>query len=257
MPNPLAHDRLEGRVALVTGSGHGIGRAIAMRLAAERAAVVINYSRSRDAAESAVREVEGQGGRAIALHGDVSSSDDVNRLVTKTLETFGSLDILVNNAGVSVEKPFLEHTEQEWDWLMAVNLKGVFLCTKAVLPIMLETSRGRIINISSVSDTVGDPTTSAYCASKGGVKALTIQLALEFGPSGINVNAVAPGFIATGMNKAWLDDEVAMKEIMSATPLRRPGLPEDVTGAVAFLASDDSSFVTGTTIYVDGGWLTK
>lgn len=256
MSNPPPQ-RLEDRVALVTGSARGIGRAIAERLASEGAQVIINYSRSMDAAKSTVAEIRQAGNRAMAIQGDVSSRPDVERTVGEILERHGTIDILVNNAGVSVEKPFLEHTEEEWDWLMSVNLKGVFLCTQAVLPIMLERSGGKIINMSSVSDTVGDPTTSAYCATKGGVKALTTQLALEFGPFGINVNAVAPGFIATDMNRVFLDDEAAMKEIMASTPLRRAGTPEDVAAVVAFLASDESSFITGTTIYVDGGWLTQ
>lgn len=257
MPNPVPCQRLHDRVALITGSARGIGRAVAERLAAEGAAVAINYLSSREAAESAVRQISEQGGQSRAIQGDVSSSSDVERIVAETLRSFGTIDILVNNAGVSVEKPFLEHTEEEWDWSMAINLRGVFLCTKAVLPIMVKGSGGKIINMSSISDTVGDPSTSAYCATKGGVKALTTQLALEFGSSGVNVNAVAPGFVATEMNAKWLEDKSAMQEIISATPLGRAGMPEDVAGAVAFLASADSDFITGTTIYVDGGWLTQ
>ena len=255
--SPVPQRRLTDRVALVTGSARGIGRAAAGRLAAEGASVAINYLNSREAAESAVGQIREQGGQSIAIQGDVSSSSDIERIVAETLKSFGTIDILVNNAGVSVEKPFLEHTEEEWDWSMAVNLKGVFLCTRAVLPVMLEGSGGKIVNMSSISDTVGDPSTSAYCTTKGGVKALTTQLALEFGPSGINVNAVAPGFIATTMNEKWLEDELAMQQIISATPLGRAGTPEDVAGAVAFLASPDSDFITGATIYVDGGWLTQ
>jgi NAD(P)-dependent dehydrogenase (short-subunit alcohol dehydrogenase family) len=249
--------RLAGKVALVTGGAHGIGRAIATGLAAEGAAVAVNYSRSGEAAAEAVAEIEDAGGRAIAVKADVSDRAACDRLVAETVDAFGTVDVLVNNAGISVEKPFLEVTEEEWDRLMAVNVKGVFLCTQRVLPIMLERGSGKIINLSSISAEVGDLETSAYCATKGAVAALTRQLALELGPHGINVNALGPGVIETAMNDDLLRNPASAREVVRSIPLGRLGAAADVAPAAVFLASEESDYLTGTTIYVDGGWLAR
>lgn len=249
--------RLAGTVSIVTGASDGIGSAIAQRFANEGARVVVNYRSSDEKAQRVVDRIREGGGQAVLAKGDVSSSSDVAHVVAIARETFGDIDVLVNNAGIAADKPFLELTEDEWDRVMAVNLRGIFLMTRAVLPRMIERGRGRIINMSSIAALVGDPITSVYCASKGGVSALTTQLALELGPMKIQVNAIGPGIIRTPMNAALTGDQRQLETVVSQTPLGRLGEPEDVAGAAVFLASHDSDFVTGTTIYVDGGWLTR
>jgi glucose 1-dehydrogenase len=261
-PGGEAPGRLAGRVAVVTGSASGIGRAIAVRLADEGAAVVVSDVRAdpREGGEATEQVIAERGGSCIRLDGDVSSWTDVDRLVSGAVERFGRLDVMVNNAGIAgaASKPLLETTEADWDQIMSVNLRGVFLCCKRAIAEMVEQEpigevRGRVVNISSQHGMVGSPGHVAYSASKGGVVNLTRQLAVDCARRGILVNAVAPGKIMTG------SPEQANPELteyaMSRTPFPRLGRPADVAGAVVFLASDDALYISGTNLLVDGGWM--
>jgi glucose 1-dehydrogenase len=256
------HGRLSGRVAVVTGSSSGLGRAIAMRLAAEGAAVVVSDVReeSRQGGETTEQVIAQAGGTCARIQADVSRSSDVDALVAGAVERFGRLDVMVNNAGISGvhSKPLLETTEADWDAIMAVNLRGVFLCCKRAVAEMIGQEpvgevRGRVINISSQHGMIGPPGHLAYATSKGGVINLTRQVAVDYGRHGILVNAVAPGKIMTGPVED-ADPEV-MAYSYARTPFARLGRPEDVAGAAAFLASDDSLYVSGTNLLVDGGWM--
>lgn len=251
--------RLAGRVAVVTGSASGIGRAIALRFAAEGASVVVSDVRP-DPREGGRPTEELAGDRGVFIAADVSRWEDVDRLVGATLERFGRLDVMVNNAGISgrYSKPLLETTEEDWDAIMAVNLRGVFLCCKRAIAQMVEQEpigevRGRVINISSQHGMIGPPGHVAYAASKGGVVNLTHQLAVDYARRGVLVNAVAPGKILTGSPEQQDPDALAYSR--SRTPFPRLGRPEDVAGAALFLASDESGYVSGTNLLVDGGWM--
>lgn len=255
---------LDGKVALVTGSSQGIGKAIAIRLAQAGADVAINYRSDPDGAEETVKEVESVGKRChtcapidgYSIQGDVSVFEDVNRLVQQSVEYFGHLDILVNNAGIEKNTPFWEITEADYDKVMDVNLKGAFFGAQALVKHLRETKRGgRIINISSVHEELPFPNFTAYCCSKGGMKMLTRNLAIELGSLGITVNSVAPGAIETPINTDLLNDSEKLNALLKNIPLGRLGQPEDVSNLVAFLASDDAAYVTGTTFFVDGGLL--
>lgn len=246
--------RLEGKVALVTGSSQGIGRGIAERFAREGADVVINYNRTPGGAEEALREVERAGRRGLVVQADISNVADVQRLVTTAIEHFGKLDVLVNNAGVEAHAPFWDVTEAEYDRVMNTNLKGLFFATQAFVRWLRERERrGKIINISSVHEELPFPNFTAYCASKGGLKMFTRNLAVELGPLGININNIAPGAIETPINTKLLNDPVKLKALLAQIPLGRVGQPEDVAGLAAFLASDEADYVTGATFFVDGG----
>lgn len=256
------HGRLSGRVAVVTGSSSGLGRAIAVRLAAEGASVVVSDVRvePREGGETTEQVIERAGGACVRIEADVSRASDVDALVTGAVERFGRLDVMVNNAGISgaASKPLLETTEADWDAIMAVNLRGVFLCCKRAIAEMIGQEpigevRGRVINISSQHGMVGPPGHVAYAASKGGVVNLTRQLAVDYGRRGILVNAIAPGKVMTGLAE-HADPEV-MVYSHARTPFGRLGRPEDVAGAAAFLASDDALYVSGTNLLVDGGWM--
>ncbi len=261
-PTDASDGRLSGRVAVVTGSSSGLGRAIAIRLAAEGASVVVSDVRE-DPKEGgpATDEVIAQaGGRCARVQADVSRWTDVDALVTGAVQRFGRLDVMVNNAGISgkASKPLLETTEEDWDAIMAINLRGVFLCCKRAIAEMIEQEplgevRGRVINISSQHGMIGPPGHVAYATSKGGVVNLTRQLAVDYGRHGILVNAVAPGKIMTGSSEQ--DDAAALAYSRARTPFSRLGRPQDVAGAAAFLASDDSLYVSGTNLLVDGGWM--
>lgn len=247
--------RLEGKIAIVTGAASGIGRGIALRFAKEGVNVVV-ADVNLDGAKEVAKEIEKLGRKALALKVDVSSSGDVDQMVKTTIEKFGKLDILVNNAGVIVMKPIVDMTEDDWDRVLDVNLKGVFLCTKRAVPEMLKQGKGKIINITSVAGQVGYANSSAYCASKGGIINLTRELALELSPKKINVNAIGPGVIETAMTKSFLQDPEMRKMLLGMTPYGRVGQPADIAAAAVFLASDESDFVNGATLFVDGGWLT-
>ena len=248
--------KLDGRVALVTGAARGIGRALAIGLAREGADVAISYFSRGAAAASLVREVQAMGRRSLALQADVSVASQVDRLVDGTVEGLGRLDILVNNAITSeAHKPWTEITEDDWDRVQDVNLKGCFLCFRAAYPHLLASGHGRVINISSVTFWVGHKKLAHYVASKGGVIGFTRALAREIGTEGITVNAVTPGAIQTEAELEQFADQVAVAEDMARLQsIPRRGVAADIAGAVVFLATDDASFITGQTINVDGGW---
>ncbi|PLR97316.1 3-oxoacyl-[acyl-carrier-protein] reductase [Bacillus sp. T33-2] len=243
--------KLEGKVALVTGASRGIGKEIALELAREGANVVVNYAGSEARALEAVEEIKSMDREAIAVQSDVSNPESVASLVKETIDTFGKLDILVNNAGITKDNLLMRMKESEWDDVINTNLKGVFLCTKAVTRQMMKQRSGRIINISSIVGVSGNPGQANYVAAKAGVIGLTKTTAKELASRGITVNAVAPGFITTDMTDK-LDADVK-NEMLKQIPLARFGQPEDIARTVVFLASDDTSYITGQTIHVDGG----
>lgn len=248
--------KLGGKVAVVTGSSRGIGRAIAIKLAKEGASVVVN-SRKKESAQKVADEIKRLGRKAIAVEGDVSNPKTAKKLVGAAVKEFGSLDIFVNNAGVISYANFLDLKEEQWDSLMAVDLKGVFMCSQAAARQMIKQGDGgKIINISSIAGFIGFHNLAHYCAAKAGVIELTKQMALELGPYKINVNSIGPGAIKTAMTKQVESDPKQLKEIIARIPLGRMGEPEEIASVAAFFASDEASYVTGETIFVDGGWLT-
>jgi 3-oxoacyl-[acyl-carrier protein] reductase len=243
---------LQDRVAIVTGASRGIGRAIAERFAAEGARVVVNYVAGSAKAEAVVAGIVERGGDAIAVRADVSRSADVDALMAAALDRFGRIDILVNNAGVMFTKPTLETSEAEWDLTIATNLKGPYLCSKAVAPIMIRQGAGTIINMSSNSGLYHPSAMrfTEYVVSKAGINGLTKAMALAFGPQ-IRVNAICPGWIRTDMLEE-IDPEVHQR-ILDESPIGRWGTPADIASAAVYLASDESSFVTGELHLVAGG----
>ncbi|WLD95120.1 3-oxoacyl-[acyl-carrier-protein] reductase [Alkalihalobacillus sp. AL-G] len=242
---------LTGKSALVTGASRGIGRAIAIELARQGASVAVNYSGSEARARQVVEEIHENGGKAIAIQANVAKLDSVTSMVKEVTTTFGSLDILVNNAGITRDNLLMRMKEEEWDEVINTNLKGVFNCTKAVTRTMMKQRSGRIINIASIVGVSGNPGQANYVASKAGVIGLTKTTAKELSSRGITVNAVAPGFIETDMTDA-LDKDVK-DEMLKQIPLARLGRPEDIASAVKFLAGDESSYITGQTLHIDGG----
>jgi 3-oxoacyl-[acyl-carrier protein] reductase len=245
--------KLKGKVAIVTGSGQGIGREIALAFAREGAKVVVTDV--TDKIHEVVKEIESSGSEALAIKVDVSSNKDTEEMAKKTLEKFGRIDILVNNAGIFPFKPLTEMREEDWDKVLAVNLKGTFLCTKAVLPAMINQKYGKIISISSIAGTVvGFPKLVHYCASKAGIVGFTRGAALDLAEHGINVNAIAPGPIETPGATASVGGKEAFQQFVQAIPLKRLGQPIDIANLAVFLASDDSSFITGQCIVADGGF---
>lgn len=242
---------LQGKVAVVTGASRGIGRAVAIELGKLGAKVVVNYSGSEAKALEVVDEIKGLGTDAIAVQANVAESDSVQAMIKEAISTFGSVDILVNNAGITRDNLLMRMKEDEWDDVINTNLKGVFLCTKAVTRQMMKQRAGRIINISSIVGVSGNAGQANYVAAKSGVIGLTKTTAKELASRNITVNAVAPGFIATDMTDK-LNEEV-QSEMLKQIPLASFGQPEDVANAVAFLASDASRYITGQTIHVDGG----
>jgi 3-oxoacyl-[acyl-carrier protein] reductase len=243
--------RLDGRVAVVTGGGRGIGRAIAVALAEAGADVVVAVSRDVAAAEAVAQEIRDLGRRAIARQTDVSSGVDAEALINAAVEELGKIDILVNNAGVTCDGLLMRMSEDDWDRVLDVNLKGTFNCTKAAIKKMVRQRSGRIVNITSVMGITGNAGQANYAASKGGIIAFTRSVAKEVGSRGITCNAVAPGFIQTQMTEA-LSEEITEK-VKAQVPLQRLGVPEDIAGMVAFLASDAASYITAQTLVVDGG----
>jgi len=250
--------RLDGKVAIVTGSDRGIGKGIAVALAGEGCKVVVNSHKDTDEGYKVVEDAKKLGSDAIFVVADVSREKDVKNLVGKAVNKFGKLDILVNNAGILVFGTLSTLTEKDWDRQMDVNLKGVFLCSKYAVQQMISQGKGgRIINISSIAGLVGFPGISAYCASKGGVTELTREAALDLAQYGITVNAINPGVIVTDMTKGMLEDPATNKTLLASTPIGRFGQPEDIGNAAVFLALDESSFITGHNLVVDGGWTAK
>lgn len=242
---------LSGRVALVTGAGRGIGRAIATTLAAAGAMVVVNYQRNTTAAEETVTEIRSQGGMARTIQADVGQAADVEHMVKDILETEGRVDILVNNAGITRDALLLRMQDADFDAVIQTNLRGTYLCTKAVLRSMVKQRSGRIINIASVVGLVGNAGQANYAAAKGGIIALTRTVAREVASRHITVNAIAPGYIETEMSAAMA--ETARQAILNTIPLGRPGTPQEVAALVCFLASDYASYITGQTLTIDGG----
>ena len=243
--------RFEGKVAIITGAGRGIGKAIAERLASEGADVVI-CDVDKEAAERAAEEIRSKYSvKAIAISADVANEGDVNSMVEETIKNFGRVDFLINNAGITRDSLLLRMSEEEWDKVIAVDLKSVFLCTRAVIRHMMRQRFGRIVNISSVIGLRGNVGQANYASAKAGIIGFTKSAARELAGRNITVNAVAPGYIQTEMTER-LPQEVK-EEMLKQVPLGRPGLPDDVAGVVAFLCSEDASYITGEIIRVDGG----
>ena len=248
--------RLKNKVAIVTGAGSGIGRSIALAFAREGAKVVVADLNEKGGLET-VDLVKKEKEEAIFVKVDVSQAEDIEQMVEDCLKKFGRVDILVNNAGIVKMSPLHETTEEDWDKILGVNLKSVFLSSKKVLPIMLSQGKGKIINVASIAGLVGFSNLGAYCASKGGIIALTREMALEYAPQKINVNCIAPGIIKTAMTKEMLADPATKQSFESSTPYPRLGEPEDIAQAAVYLASDESDFVNGEILVVDGGWIAK
>jgi glucose 1-dehydrogenase len=246
--------RLAGKVAIVTGSGSGIGKAIAIRLAGEGASVVVDYRDHIDQAQDTKSQIEAAGSKAILVHADVSNLADTQNLVDQAYQQLGRCDILVNNAGIEIESPFWDVTEKDYDAVLNVNLKGAFFLTQAFVRRLRDAKHpGRVINISSVHEDMVFPHFSTYCVSKGGMRMLTRDLAVELGPLNITVNNIAPGAIATPINTKMMENKAELEALLKNIPLGRMGTPEDVAGLALFLASDDGAYCTGSTFIIDGG----
>jgi glucose 1-dehydrogenase len=245
---------LSGRVAIVTGSSSGIGQGIAIRLAREGASVVVQYRGDLQGGEETLNQVKAAGAKGILLQADVSKTEDVRKLVEEAWSQLGGAEILVNNAGMEKKAEFAEVTEDDYDQVLGVNLKGPFFLTQAFVQRLLAAKKpGRVINISSVHEDMAFPGFASYCASKGGLRMLMRDLAVELGPMGITVNNVAPGAIATPINTALLEDKPKLEALLQNIPLGRLGSVEDVAGLVAYLASEEAGYVTGSTFTIDGG----
>ncbi len=258
MPPDAPPRRLDGRVAIVTGAGMGLGEAIARRFAEEGARLACVDVRPAPNAD-VVAAIQAAGGDAVALQADIGAAADAQRVAETVQARFGRIDVLVNNAGVLPSREtVLDTTEADWDETMRVNVKGVFLMSKAVLPAMVARSGGAIVNLSSITGVVGLPVRPAYSASKGAVAILTKQLAVDFGRHGIRVNALAPSFVITSINRAMFErmqaEGAAWERLLDQHLLRRLGEPRDVANAALFLASDEARWITGVTLPVDGGY---
>ena len=251
MPN------LKNKVALITGARRGMGRAHALVLAKYGAKVVVTDI-SQEECQQVVEEINKQDGHALALRLDVTQKDEVAQVFQEAVQKFGRIDVLVNNAGIAEFQSFLIMSEEEWDKTLDINLKGQFLCAQAAAIQMKKQGSGAIVNIASVAmgqQGIGFPNIAHYCASKGGIAALTEALAVELAPLNIRVNCIAPGLIDTPMINTVKSDPKTMEGMLGRIPLHRTGRPEEVSELVAFLASDDSSYITGSVVVIDGGWL--
>ncbi len=248
---------LTGKVALVTGASSGIGRASALALARQGATVVV-AARRLDRLTDLAKEIVSLGREALPVPMDVTKKETIAAAINKTVEMYGKLDILLNNAGVAEFASFFEMTEEQWDKTIDTNLKGYFLVAQAAAREMAKHKWGRIVNIASIASGgvgVGFPSIAHYCASKGGVVALTEAMAVELAPMGILVNCIGPGVIETEMTQALLKDPKQAEGLLSRAPLKRAGKPEEIAAAVVYLTSEEASYTTGTTLYIDGGWL--
>jgi glucose 1-dehydrogenase len=252
---------LKGKNVLVTGGTSGIGQAIAVRFAEHGANVAINYLRNPDEAteteeqvHACVTKVRQEGVRNVLVGADVSNEDEVARMVAEAVEQLGGIDVLVNNAGIQISRPSHELSSADFDKVLAVNLRGAFLCAReAIKHFLAEDKPGSIVNISSVHQLIPKPGYLGYSVSKGGMQNLTRTLALEYAGSGIRVNSIGPGATITPINRAWVDDPVKAEMVTSHIPMPRPGTADEMGGVVCFLASDDAAYITGQTIFVDGG----
>jgi len=246
--------KLTGKVAVVTGASKGIGAAIAQQLAAEGAAVVVNYASSREGADRVVAEITKNGGKAVAVQANVAKKPDIERLFAETKKTLGRLDILVNNAGVYEFSPLESVTEEQFHKQFGSNVLGVILASQAAMK-LFDSAGGSIINISSVVSTLGVPNSAVYSGTKGAIDAITRSLAKELGPRGMRVNAINPGMVETeGTHAAGITESDMRKQVEAQTPLGRTGQPQDIAGAAVFLASADSSWITGETLVISGGF---
>ena len=246
--------KLKDKVAVITGSSRGIGKAVAMRFAREGSQVVVNYTQSKDLADAVVKQIQSEGAQAIAVQADVAQRNDTDRLRDETLEAFGQIDILVSNAGVIVDRPYIDSTEEDWDWIINTNLRGFFNVTQSMLPHMIERRFGRVIATGSIINEVADFGGNQYSvctASKGGIVNMMHPIAAEMAQHGITVNSVSPGYIATEMLGEI--DKAGLEEALKLVPMRRYGKPEEIAAAMVFLASDDAAYITGQTIRVNGG----
>ena len=247
-------NRLAGKIAAVTGGDQGIGRAIVERFATEGADIALCYRSNKAGADEVVAEVQKMGRKAAAIHADVGKVAECQRFISEAVAQLGRIDILVNNAGLERRADFWDITEQDYDLVLDVNLKGPFFVSQAFVKHRMQAKGGgKIINISSVHEELPFPHFTSYCASKGGVKMMTRNLSIELAPLGITINSIAPGAIETPINKNLLNDPAKLKPLLENIPLNRLGKPEDVAGVAAFLASSDSDYMTGTTTFIDGG----
>jgi len=242
---------LQGKNVLVTGASRGIGKSIALELASKGANVAINYAGNEARAQAVVEEIEQMGVKSIKIQADVSQEADVKAMIKEVIKQFSTLDILVNNAGITKDNLLMRMKEEEFDQVIDINLKGVFLCTKAVTRHMMKQRSGKIINVASIVGVSGNPGQANYVAAKAGVIGMTKSVAQELASRNILVNAVAPGFISTDMTDALTQEQ--QDAILSRIPLAKLGTPEDVANVVRFLASDDANYITGQTIHIDGG----
>jgi glucose 1-dehydrogenase len=246
---------LQGRKAIVTGASSGIGKATSIRLAHEGASVCVNYYSDKESgdANAVVEAVKSAGAQGVAVQADVGDEDAVTTMVAKAVDALGGLDLLVNNAGIEKQVPLLEMSEKDWSIVLQTNLTGAFLCMREAAKVMVEGRGGVIVNMSSVHEFIPWPGFAHYCATKGGLKLLMETAARELAPKGVRVCNVAPGAIATPINNFVLDDPEAKHAVESEIPLGRMGQPEEIAAAVVWAASDEASYVTGTTLVVDGG----
>jgi glucose 1-dehydrogenase len=252
---------LEGKNVLVTGGSSGIGQAIAVRFAEYGANVAINYLRQPEEAagteaqvQACVAKVQREGVRDVLVGADVSNEDDVVRMIGETVEQLGGVDVLVNNAGIQISRPSSELSSKDFDTVIAVNLRGAFMCARETIRHLLaEEKQGSIVNISSVHQLIPKPDYLGYSVSKGGMQNLTRTLALEYAGRGIRVNGVGPGATITPINRAWIDDPAKKAQVEEHIPMRRAGTADEMAGVTAFLASDDAAYITGQTLFVDGG----